>query len=150
MRKEWLNVSTQETTASVSTVRARPEGSDTTTNGIRVVVTPRYLEDRSSHTLGRYIWAYTVVVTNNSDKRAQLIRRQWLIVDGNGQRHEVEGEGVVGHQPDLAPGEEFEYSSHCPLEYPWGTMEGTYFFEDESGELFPVAIGRFFLVSPHV
>lgn len=143
-------MSTQGTRESLPALRTRSEGSDITTNGIRIVVTPRFLNDRSSHALSHYIWMYTVLISNQSDRSARLIRRQWLIVDGNGQRHEVEGDGVVGHQPDLAPGEDFEYSSHCPLEYPWGTMEGAYFFEDEQGEVFPVAIGRFFLVSPHV
>jgi ApaG protein len=77
-------------------------------------------------------------------------RAHWMIVDGEGERKEVHGEGVVGHFPDLSPGEFFEYTSFCPLEYPWGTMEGTYEFVDENGEHFEAVIGRFFLVSPHV
>lgn len=100
--------------------------------------------------MGRFIWSYRITISNLGDRRARLLRRRWLIVDGDGNRHEVEGDGVVGHQPDLGPNHRFEYSSFCPLEYPWGTMEGDYTFEDETGESFRVEVGRFFLVSPHV
>lgn len=137
-------------TSTVSTALSRDTGSDCTTCGIRVQVRPTFLPDRSDPALGRFTWSYRIVITNLGDRRAKLLRRHWKIVDGDGNRHEVEGEGVVGHQPELAPDHRFEYSSFCPLEYAWGTMEGDYTFEDEQGQEFRVQIGRFFLVSPHV
>lgn len=70
-----------------------------------------------------------------------------MIVDGDGERRDVEGPGVVGQFPTLAPGEAFEYSSFCPLQTPWGTMEGTYEMETLDGTIVHVAVGRFYLVS---
>jgi ApaG protein len=139
-----------ESSAVSTSLLTRDPGSDCTTRGIRVLVRPTFLPDRSDPAMGRFTWTYKVAIANLGDRRVQLRRRHWVIVDGDGNRHEVEGEGVVGHQPDLAPGHRFEYASFCPLEYPWGTMEGEYTFEDEHGEEFRVQVGRFFLVSPHV
>ncbi|MBX3357491.1 MAG: Co2+/Mg2+ efflux protein ApaG [Phycisphaeraceae bacterium] len=127
-------------------------GSDTTTRGIRITVTPRFLPEQSGEGESwqgrRWVFAYDIRITNDGAIRAKLLSRHWLIVDSDGERHEVRGEGVVGHQPDLAPGEFFEYTSSCPLGTPWGTMEGEYQFEDAHGEKFDAIVGRFFLVSP--
>ncbi|GEM_PF-106629 len=144
----WGGMATESST--IVAAISRDLGSDAITNGVRVVVRPKYLRDRSEPELGKFTWSYHITIKNIGDRHARLLRRHWVIVDGNGQRHEVAGEGVVGHQPDLSPGEDFEYASCCPLEYPWGTMEGEYTFVDERGELFEVKVGRFFLVSPHV
>jgi ApaG protein len=128
----------------------RDPGSDTLSSGVRVRVKPFFLASQSDPAKGQYAWGYRVRITNESGVRARLLRRHWVIVDGDGDRHDVIGDGVVGHQPLLAPGEHFEYTSHCPLHCPWGTMEGAYTFVDDAGTEFPVHVGRFFLVSPHV
>jgi ApaG protein len=135
----------------------RTFGSDTITDGVRVVVEPKYLADRSEPAVGarggagKYVFSYRIRITNQSERIVQLISRKWIIVDGDGERGEVNGEGVVGQQPVLGPGQSFEYTSFCPLTTPWGTMEGSYQFEDfgaGAGEPFEVRVGRFFLVSP--
>jgi len=126
--------------------------SETTTRGIRIRVTPSFLPDQSGEGEfwqgRRYVFAYRIRISNEGDCRAKLISRHWVIVDADGERHEVRGEGVIGHQPDLAPGEAFEYTSYCPLPTPWGTMEGEYQMLDEHGEHFDAAISRFYLVAP--
>jgi ApaG protein len=129
-------------------------GSDTTTRGIRVRVAPKFLPEQSGEGEAwqgrRYVFAYHIRIANEGERRAKLLSRHWVIVDADGEQHEVRGEGVVGHQPDLAPGQAFEYTSYCPIATPWGTMEGEYTMENELGERFDVAIGRFYLVSPLV
>lgn len=131
-------------------------GSETATAGVRVVTSPFYLADRSDPDAKRWVFGYRITITNereNGSAPVQLLSRRWLIVDAEGERHVVEGEGVIGRQPTLAPGESHEYSSFCPLHTAWGTMEGSYRFRvagadgDESGEEFDAAIGRFFLVA---
>lgn len=128
---------------------AKPTGSDITTGGVRVQVTPRYLPQQSDPEGGKYLFAYSITLTNDTARPVQLRSRRWLIVDADGESHEVEGEGVVGQQPHIAPGRSFEYTSFCPLPTPWGTMEGAYTMIDEDGATFPVRIARFYLVSPH-
>jgi ApaG protein len=127
-------------------------GSHAVTQGIRVDVTPGYLphdSDPEGHAgKPRWVFTYRVRITNEGQSQAKLVSRHWTIIDSDGDRHEVHGEGVIGHQPDLSPGEHFEYSSYCPLETPWGTMEGSYTFEAADGSRFEVAIARFYLVSP--
>jgi ApaG protein len=126
-------------------------GSDTLTRGIRVTVTPSFVPEQSGAGEAwkgqRYVFAYHIRVTNEGEVTAQLISRHWTIVDADGEQHEVRGEGVVGKQPTLAPGEAFEYSSYCPLPTPWGTMEGEYLMETDRGERFEAAVSRFYLVS---
>jgi ApaG protein len=125
----------------------KPLGSDTVTDGVRVRVVPQYLRKQSDPTQGKFLFAYQITIANEGTQRARLKSRHWSIVDADGERHEVKGPGVVGQFPDLAPGEQFEYSSFCPLETPWGTMEGTYTMEREDGTPFDVRVGRFYLVS---
>jgi len=122
--------------------------SDTTTLGIRVQVQPSYLPERSSPESGRFLFAYRIRVTNQGDRTAQLLRRHWIITDGNGHVEEVEGEGVVGETPALRPGAAFEYTSFCPLPTPFGTMRGTYLMRAEDGTQFDVEIGQFSLIAP--
>lgn len=104
---------------------AKTMGSDCITRGIRVMVVPEFLREQSDADAGRYLFAYRVRITNQSDLIVQVMRRQWIIVDADGDRREVEGDGVVGRQPILEPGATFEYASYCPLSTRWGTMEGS-------------------------
>jgi ApaG protein len=121
-------------------------GSVTLTEGIRIAVAPFYLAEQSEP--GRCVFGYRIRITNDSERRVRLLSRHWVIVDADGERHEVRGEGVVGRQPTLAPGESHSYSSFCPLPTPWGTMEGEYTMTTDDGKLFQVAIGRFYLAAP--
>jgi ApaG protein len=127
-------------------------GSEAVTRGIRVRVIPHFEPDQSGEGESwqgrRYVFSYRIHISNEGWLRARLISRHWIIVDADGERHEVRGEGVVGHQPNIEPGQFFEYSSYCPLATPWGTMEGSYQFEDELGARFDAAIARFYLVAP--
>ena len=122
-----------------------PALSDTITNGIRVGATAFYLPDESAPEERRFVFGYRIVIVNEGTTTATLRTRHWTIIDGEGVVEEVRGEGVVGQQPRLAPGEGFKYTSYCPLRTEWGTMEGKYQFEGEYGEMFDVKIGRFYL-----
>lgn len=125
----------------------RPAGSDTVTRGIRVVAQASYLAEESDPEQHQFVFAYRIRLHNEGKRRAKLRKRHWIILDADNNREEVRGPGVVGKEPDLVPGAPpFEYTSHCPLRTRWGTMEGSYTFEDEDGSTFEVAIGRFFLV----
>jgi ApaG protein len=119
------------------------------TRSITVTVKPFYLEDQSSPTENRYVWAYHVRIENGGKETVQLRHRYWKITDNRGQIQEVRGPGVVGEQPVLAPGESFEYTSGTPLPTPSGIMVGTYEMETKGGESFSVRIPAFSLDSPH-
>jgi ApaG protein len=123
-------------------------GSVSLTRGIRVAVAPRFDAAQSDPSSARYVFVYRIRITNESPESVQLLSRHWVITDGRGERHEVRGEGVVGQQPRLSPGEVYTYSSFCPLPTPWGTMEGEYTMEGREGERFEVQVGRFTLASP--
>ncbi len=120
--------------------------SDTLTHGVRIQAAAQYLAEHSDPELKQYLFVYRIIIFNEGDESARLKTRHWVIVDADGKRRDVEGPGVVGEYPDLAPGESFEYLSSCPLETPWGTMQGSYSFERPEGDDFEVEIGRFFLV----
>jgi ApaG protein len=120
-----------------------------TTRSITVTVKPFYLEDQSSPTENRYVWAYHVRIENGGKETVQLRRRYWKITDNRGQIQEVRGPGVVGEQPVLGPGESFEYTSGTPLPTPSGIMVGTYEMETKGGQSFSVSIPAFSLDSPH-
>lgn len=119
--------------------------SDVTTAGVRVRVAAQYVPERSDPSGGEYVFVYRVVVTNDSDQPLRLLSRYWLILDAANERREVRGDGVVGQQPLLAPGESFQYMSGCPLSTSWGSMEGSYRMQRLDGSEFDVRIGRFFL-----
>ena len=119
-------------------------------NKIKVTVWPSYLEDQSEPDEGRYFWSYTIEIANLGDRIVQLTHRHWRITDANGHLEEVRGQGVVGEQPTLKPGEQFSYTSGCPLRTPSGIMVGTYRMIDDTGRAFEVAIPAFSLDSPHV
>ena len=120
------------------------------TRGIQVTVTPRYLADKSSPEQGRYFWAYTIEIKNLGDVTVQLKTRHWKITDGFGHGQEVRGPGVVGEQPELKPGERFEYTSGVPLNTPTGLMAGTYQMVADNGERFDAEVPAFSLDSPHI
>ena len=122
-----------------------PAMSDQCTNGIRIGATAFYLPDESDPEQRRFVFGYRVVIVNESRATATLRNRHWVIIDGEGSVEEVRGEGVIGQQPRLAPGEGFKYTSYCPLRTEWGTMEGEYEFEGADGSMFEAKIGRFFL-----
>ncbi len=119
------------------------------TRGIRVSVSPTFLEDQSDPEEPRYVWAYTVRINNESETPVQLRTRYWRITDSRGQTDIVAGDGVVGEQPVIRPGEGFEYTSGAPLATPSGLMVGAYGMETHEGEVFDVDIPAFSLDSPH-
>jgi ApaG protein len=118
------------------------------TAGIRVHVKSEFRADRSAPAAGRYLFTYTVRISNEGDRPAQLVSRHWIITDAQGEREEVVGDGVVGQQPRLAGGESFEYTSFCILKTPHGSMRGTYQMEREDGTSFDAEIAPFSLVTP--
>ncbi len=119
------------------------------TNGIRVSVVPAYQAAYSRPALHRYIFSYRVTIENMSTDTVQLLRRHWFIWDSNGNIREVEGEGVIGKQPVLAPGDTHEYSSWCDLSTGIGKMHGAYLMKkDAEGHEFQVGIPQFKLTAP--
>ncbi|MCB1548530.1 MAG: Co2+/Mg2+ efflux protein ApaG [Hyphomicrobiaceae bacterium] len=120
------------------------------TRGIRVRVTPEFIEDQSSPDESYFVWAYTVEIANEGEETVQLISRHWRITDGRGSLQEVRGPGVVGKTPVLAPGASFRYTSGCPLTTPSGIMAGSYQMSGPGGVLFNVEIPAFSLDSPFV
>lgn len=123
--------------------------SDTTTQGIRVQAESLYDEDRSAPQENYYFFAYRVRISNVGTETAQLLSREWIITDATGYQQQVQGPGVVGEQPVLAPGEAFEYTSFCPISTPVGSMHGTYRMTREGGETFDAVIAPFSLAVPH-
>jgi ApaG protein len=123
--------------------------SNAITNGIRVTVSSAYVPAQSAPKARRYVFAYTVRITNEGTETAQLRTRHWIITDGNGKVEQVRGPGVVGEQPTLRPGEHFEYTSGCVLETPRGSMEGTYQMVRSDGQQFDATIAPFALVLPY-
>ena len=107
-----------------------------------------YLPDQSKPEKGMYAFAYTIRITNEGTVPSQLISRHWIITDANGKVIEVKGLGVVGHQPLLAPGQSFEYTSGSQLATSTGTMRGSYFCVAEDGERFEAEIPEFALAVP--
>lgn len=119
-----------------------------TTRDIDVEVEPFYLPDRSEPEEPRYVWGYRVTISNNSDAGIQLLSRYWRITDANGRVEEVRGAGVVGEQPELNPGDSFQYTSGCPLRTSSGFMVGSYTMRNEDGSQFDVEIPAFSLDLP--
>lgn len=119
-----------------------------TTRSIKITVRPFYLDQHSSPADNHYVWAYHVRIENRGSEIVQLRNRHWRITDGFGRLQEVRGPGVVGEQPVLAPGENFEYTSSCPLATPSGFMVGDYEMETRNGENFLVQIPAFSLDMP--
>ena len=120
-----------------------------TTEGIRVTVVPEFLESHTKPDEDKFVWAYTITVENLSGDTVTLLTRHWIITDGLGRRQDVKGDGVVGEQPTLKPGQQFTYTSGCPLSTPSGMMVGSYGMITAAGRPIDVAIPAFSLDSPH-
>jgi ApaG protein len=114
-------------------------------NEIIVQVTPEFLPHRSRADQQFFVYAYHVLITNLGTEAVQLLRRKWVITDGTGHVEQVEGDGVVGEQPWLEPGQSFAYESACPLRTPTGNMRGWYYFKTKHGQSLKARIPLFFL-----
>ncbi|MFK8051564.1 MAG: Co2+/Mg2+ efflux protein ApaG [Woeseiaceae bacterium] len=117
---------------------------------ISIRVQTRFLEDQSEPQSDRYVFAYTIRIANVGSQTAQLRRRHWVITDSNGKVQEVRGDGVVGEQPTLSPGSEFEYSSGAIIETPVGSMQGSYEMHGADGNAFEAPIQPFTLAVPGI
>lgn len=113
-----------------------------------IAVATRYLEDQSEPEKNRYVFSYTIHIRNSGRVPARLLARRWVITDANGKVKEIEGEGVVGQQPRLRPGEDFEYTSGAVLETSLGTMQGSYAMLADDGTRFEAPIPAFTLSTP--
>ncbi len=122
--------------------------SEAVTDGVRVQVRARYSPDHSNPRGSEWFFLYEIRISNEGDDTVQLTDRHWIIIDGSGKTEEVEGEGVVGEQPILKPGEGFRYTSGAVIETPVGTMHGTYQMVAEDGREFDATIPRFVLSAP--
>ena len=117
-------------------------------HAIEILVATRFLDDQSIPEDDRYVFAYTIRIRNAGSTPAQLLARHWVITDANGKVQEVRGDGVVGEQPRLEPGEQFEYTSGAVLETPLGTMQGSYRMVADDGTEFDAPIASFTLSIP--
>lgn len=117
---------------------------------IKVAARTVFIPEQSDVDNGRYVFAYTITITNSGSASAQLVSRHWIITDANNQVQEVKGQGVVGEQPFLRPNESFEYTSGTAIATPVGTMRGSYQMMSEDGSKFDVAIPEFTLSMPRV
>ena len=118
-------------------------------NRFRVTVRPQFLAGQSNPAEDKFVWAYTITIENLGQVTAQLLTRHWIITDALGHKQEVRGDGVVGEQPTLAPGESFQYTSGCPLSTPSGLMVGSFEMQGENGQHFDITVPAFSLDSPH-
>jgi ApaG protein len=124
--------------------------SSTVTRGIRIDVESLYIAERSEPREKYFFFAYRVSITNEGDETAQLLSREWVITDSDGNTEKVIGPGVVGEQPVLEPGGSFEYTSFCPLRTSFGSMQGHYTMKTTAGEIFEARIDPFNLAVPGV
>lgn len=118
-------------------------------NPIDIHIETQFIDEQSQPDNQRFVFAYTITITNDSDIPAQLVSRHWIITDANDTKQEVQGLGVVGEQPRLEPGEDYTYTSGVILETEIGTMEGSYQMRTDDGEIFDAPIPVFALVPPH-
>ena len=119
-----------------------------TTSDILVSVRPEYLDEQSDPDQGHFAWAYHVTIENQSTRVVQLLSRHWKIADSNGHKQEIIGDGVIGKQPTLKPGDAFEYTSGTPLAAPSGFMSGVFHMISEGGTRFDIAVPAFALDGP--
>lgn len=117
-------------------------------SGIHIQVATSYIDDQSEPDDDRYVFAYTITISNDGEFAAKLLSRHWVITDANGKVQEVSGDGVVGEQPHLNPGERFRYSSGAVLETPVGAMQGLYRMVSDDGASFDAPIAPFTLAVP--
>lgn len=123
---------------------------NTATPPIRIDVLTNYLKDQSDPNDSKYVFSYTITIRNEGAIPAKLLKRHWVITDANGKVQEVRGEGVVGEQPYIKPGQGFRYSSGAVLETPVGTMQGSYQMVADSGQTFDAPIPAFRLAVPGI
>lgn len=116
---------------------------------IQIEVNTRYIPEQSDPGHNQYVFAYTIHIRNNDSQPAKLISRHWIITDADGDTQEVRGEGVVGEQPYLRPGESFRYTSGTALATPVGSMQGSYRMQRDNGELYDAPIAPFSLAVPN-
>ena len=121
-----------------------------TENDINVIVKAIYIEEQSDPETDRYVFAYTVTIQNNGTHTAKLFSRHWIITDADNNTQEVRGDGVVGEQPQIKPGEGFQYTSGTVLDTPVGSMRGSYQMQSENGEHFDAEIPMFTLSVPMI
>ena len=119
--------------------------SETVTHGIRIKVSTKYELEHSDPGKNNFIYSYHVVIRNESDDVVTLISRHWIISNSSDRTEQVRGIGVVGETPTIYPGDSFQYSSFCPLDTEWGTMEGSYQMQKEDGSIFDAIIDKFLL-----
>jgi ApaG protein len=122
--------------------------SETTPYRVQVTAVAEYVADQSRPQDDHFVFAYHITVLNIGSVRAQLLARHWVITDGNGKMQEVHGQGVVGEQPVLSPGQAFRYTSGCVLATPVGTMQGSYRMRADDGHEFEAEIPAFMLAVP--
>lgn len=123
--------------------------SEAVTNGVRVQVESRYLEEHSDPASKRWVHVYRVTIINEGDEAVQLVSRHWIITNSRGEEEHVRGPGVVGETPTMEPGEGFQYTSGCPLDTAFGTMHGTYQMVTRGGTHFNTKITPFTLAEPY-
>ena len=124
--------------------------SQTEKHNVTVDVATRYMESQSNPEANRYVFSYTITIRNQGTAAARLLNRHWLITDANSKIQEVRGEGVIGKQPYLSPGETYEYTSGTAIETPVGAMEGEYEMVDDDGMMFLATVAPFSLSVPHL
>jgi ApaG protein len=146
MKRDPVGPQEHESTAAGTRSRL---GSETTTRGIRIQVQSEFVPERSSARDSSYLFQYHVRISNVGAETAQLISREWIITNADGEVERVKGPGVVGEQPVLNPGGSFEYTSYCPLKTRVGSMHGSYQMVAASGERFDAMISPFTLAVPN-
>ena len=115
---------------------------------VEIKTVSRFLPEQSDLSANRYVFAYHITITNRGEQTVKLLTRHWIITDAEDKVQEVRGEGVIGQQPELRPGESFEYTSGCSIATPVGTMKGSYFMEAADGRQFDAPIAEFTLAMP--
>ena len=115
---------------------------------VEIKTVSRFLPEQSDLSANRYVFAYHITISNRGEQTVQLLTRHWIITDAEENVQEVRGEGVIGQQPVLRPGESFEYTSGCSIATPVGTMKGSYFMEADDGRQFDAPVAEFTLAMP--
>lgn len=121
--------------------------SECVTDGIRVEAAPAYVPEHSHPACNQYDFAFQILIRNEGDQSVRLVSRHWVAIDADGERQDVQGDGVGGRRPVLEPGEEFEYINHCSLTTKWGTLEGEFVFELPNGTRFSAPVKRIYLTA---
>jgi ApaG protein len=119
----------------------------TITDGIQVTVEPEFVQEENTKEGNKHLFSYRVEIANVGKEWAKLVSRYWCIINADGEKDEVRGGGVVGYYPELKPGATFTYTSYCPLDTDWGTMEGFFEMLKEDGTSFNAKIDRFYLIN---